>query len=139
MTDKELLKQKLEDAQIKLEEKGFYLGEEGELMDLFPAMKQYEFAFQNAIEDVWPDKAWWQVTNYWDIFQDSIMTGKRAEEVIQDILDHVVEDVEEIKVEDESEFEDIDDDFEESLEEDCKECKVSDSVFELVKDLDEGE
>lgn len=138
MTDKELLEVKLKEAKSKLEEKGFFLGEEGELMDLFPSMKQYEYAFQAAIEDIWPDKAWWQVTNYWDIFQDSIMSGKKADEVIQDILDHIVEDDEEIKVEKDSSF-DIDDDFEESLEEKCEECKVSDSIFELVKDLDEGE
>jgi hypothetical protein len=182
MTDKELLKQKLEDAKVKLEEKGFYLGEEGELMDLFPAMKQYEYAFQDAIEEVWIDEPWWKVTNYWDIFQDSIMSGKKADEVIEDILNHIeIKDSESEteEVEDEDMFKDIDDDIEveskfeededeiisneddeehiitdreevltdeekpnwvkdESLE-DCDDCEVTDSVFELVKDLDKGE
>lgn len=132
MSNKELLKQKLEAAKQDLEEKGFVLGGEGELMFQFPAMKQYEYAFQAAIEDVWPEEAWWQRTNYWDIFQDSIMAGKSADEVIQDILDHVEDDVEDIKVI-------SDDEVEESLVEENKEIKISDSIFELVKDLDEGE
>lgn len=90
MTDLELLRQKLVDAKNELEAKGYKLGEEGEFMDVVPAMKQYEFRFQDAIEQVWPDKAWWQMTNYWDIFQDSIMSGKTADEVIEDIINHIV-------------------------------------------------
>ena len=90
MTDLENLKQQLVDAKNDLEKKGYKLGEEGEFMDLVPAMKQYEYAFQDAIENVWPDKAWWQMTNYWDIFQESIMAGKTADEVIEDIINHIV-------------------------------------------------
>ena len=90
MTDLENLKQQLVDAKNDLEKKGYKLGEEGEFMDLVPAMKQYEYAFQDAIENVWPDKAWWQMTNYWDIFQESIMAGKTADEVIEDIMNHIV-------------------------------------------------
>ena len=90
MTDLENLKQQLVDVKNDLEKKGYKLGEEGEFMDLVPAMKQYEYAFQDAIENVWPDKAWWQMTNYWDIFQESIMAGKTADEVIEDIINHIV-------------------------------------------------
>ena len=144
MTDLELLKAKLEEAKENLEAKGWKLGEDGELMDLFPAMKQYEYAFQSAIEDVWPEQAWWQVTNYWDIFQDSIMTGKTADEVIQDILDHIELDDTESKSEEDVEPQLTTDDMNagqwyESLEEDKKEIKVSDSVFELLDGLEEGE
>lgn len=90
MTDLEQLRANLEKAKQDLEAKGYKLGEKGEFMDLIPAMKQYEFRFQDAIEQVWPDKAWWQMTNYWDIFQNSIMSGKSADEVIEDIINHIV-------------------------------------------------
>lgn len=91
MTDLEQLRANLEKAKQDLEAKGYKLGEKGEFMDLVPAMKQYEFRFQDAIEQVWPDKAWWEMTNYWDIFQNSIMSGKSADEVIEDIMNHIVE------------------------------------------------
>lgn len=90
MTDLEQLRANLEKAKQDLEAKGYKLGEKGEFMDLVPAMKQYEFRFQDAIEQVWPDKAWWEMTNYWDIFQNSIMSGKSADEVIEDIINHIV-------------------------------------------------
>lgn len=103
MTDLEQLKQNLVDAKNELEAKGYKLGEEGDFIDLVPDMKQYEYKFQDAIEQVWPDKAWWQMTNYWDMFQDSIMTGKTADEVIEDIMNHIVvkEEPEEVKKEQE--------------------------------------
>ena len=143
MTNKELLKQKLETAKADLEEKGYTLGGEEPFMFQFPAMKQYEFAFQAAIEDVWPDEAWWQRTDYWDIFQESIMAGKTADEVIQDILDHITDDVEEIKTSEEEVVDEVPSEEENiqegCLKEECEGCKVSDSIFDLMKGLDEGE
>ena len=150
MTKKELLKKKLELAKANLEEQGYVLGEQGDLMFNLPTMKQYEYAFQAAIEDVWPENAWWELTEYWDIFQESIMAGKVADEVIQDILEHIdneeeatPEQIAELEtVEEESPEEEINDEIpvEENLEEECEECKVSDSIIELVKDIDnEGE
>ena len=92
MTNKEELKQRLEDAKAELESKGYFLGKkEGNLIDNIADMKQYEYRFQDAIEQVWPEDLWWQKTNYWDIFND-IMTGKTADEVIEDILNHIKED-----------------------------------------------
>ena len=137
MTDLELLKVKLEEAKEELESNGYVLGEEGELIDLFPAMKQYEYAFQNAIEEIWPDKLWWQMTNYWDIFQNSIMSGKTADEVIEDIMNHIF-----IEDEDKKEFImdkpgteddfDIDDEYE-SLDE-AKEKSGTKIVYDKIVD-----
>lgn len=130
MTDLELLKQRLIEVKDELEEKGKFLGAKAsntdELMDALPSMKEYEYRFQNVIEDIWPDKAWWQMTNYWDIFQDSIMSGKTADEVIEDIMNHIV-------IEEEVEDEPIKD---ESLEESVDKILVSDSIIDIFSQLD---
>lgn len=120
MTDLELLRQKLVEVKDELESEGKVLGEKeisntDDLMEALPVMKEYEYRFQDAIEEIWPDKVWWQMTHYWDIFQNSIMQGKKADDVIEDIMSHIV--------------------IEESLDEGVTECKPSDSVLDIMNKL----
>lgn len=49
-------------------------------------LKKYEIAFQEAIESVYPDYIWWQVTNYWDIFDALFFLEMTPEEVADEIV-----------------------------------------------------
>lgn len=49
-------------------------------------LKKYEIAFQEAIESVYPDYIWWQVTNYWDIFDALFFLEMTPEEVANEIV-----------------------------------------------------
>ena len=49
-------------------------------------LKKYEIAFQEAIESVYPDYIWWQVTNYWDIFNALFFLEMTPEEVADEIV-----------------------------------------------------
>lgn len=92
MNKLELLKQKLEQARKELNEKGYHYSPEmyskggyNELMKIKP----FEIAYQNVIEEIWPDEAWWKVTNYWDIFDAMAFEGLNDETVIDEIIKHV--------------------------------------------------
>lgn len=92
MNKLELLKQKLEQARKELNEKGYSYSPEmyskggyNELMKIKP----FEIAYQDVIEELWPDNAWWQVTNYWDIFDAMAFEGFTDETVIDEIIKHV--------------------------------------------------
>lgn len=50
------------------------------------SIKKYEIAFQEAIESVYPDYIWWQVTNYWDIFDALFFLEMTPEEVADEIV-----------------------------------------------------
>lgn len=51
------------------------------------SIKEYEIAFQDAIERVYPDAAWWQVTNYWDIFDAMFFNDLTPKEVADEIIE----------------------------------------------------
>ena len=78
-TQRERLAQKLFDKMIELKK-------EGE-----KNIKSYEIAFQDVIEEVFPDECWWEVTDC-EIFQH-LMEFKNPEETIITILKELKEDV----------------------------------------------
>jgi len=87
----ETLRKELERAKEELHNKGFhYDGHVNSYEDL-RNVKPFEIAYQDVIEKIWPDDAWWQVTNYWDIF-DAMMSGINDEEIIDEIIKHVGKD-----------------------------------------------
>ena len=87
----ETLRAELEKAREKLHAKGYeYNGKANGYNELMAA-KPFEIAYQDVIEKIWPDNAWWQVTGYWDIF-DAMMGGLSDEEVIDEICKHVDKD-----------------------------------------------
>ena len=53
-------------------------------------IKSYEIAFQDVIEEVFPDECWWEVTDC-EIFQH-LMEFKNPEETIITILKELKED-----------------------------------------------
>ena len=77
-TQREQLAQKLFDKMIKMR-KG---GEKN--------IKSYEIAFQDVIEEVFPDKCWWDVTGC-EIFQH-LMEHKDPEATVIAILKELKED-----------------------------------------------
>lgn len=72
------LAQKLFDKKIEMMEAGI------------THIKQYEVAFQNVIEDVFPDKLWWEVTDC-QIFMH-LMEHKDPEATVIAILKELKED-----------------------------------------------
>ena len=54
-------------------------------------IKAYEIAFQEVIENIWPDHAWWQVVDHFDIFGHLFFGEGRFDPVktIDAICDHV--------------------------------------------------
>lgn len=87
----DLLRKELEKAKEELHNKGYHFdGHANSYQELMNA-KPFEIAYQDVIEKIWPDDAWWQVTNYWDIF-DAMMSGISDEEIIDEIIKHVGED-----------------------------------------------
>ena len=78
-TQREQLAQKLFDKMIKMRK----WGEKN--------IKSYEIAFQDVIEEVFPDECWWEVTDC-EIFQH-LMEFKNPEETIITILKELKEDV----------------------------------------------
>lgn len=92
MNKLELLKTKLEQARKELNDKGYHYDPElyskggyNELMKIKP----FEIKYQDVIEEIWPDEAWWKVTNYWDIFDAMAFGGFNDETVIDEIVKHV--------------------------------------------------
>ena len=92
MNKLELLRTKLEQARKELNEKGYHYDSEmyskggyNELMKIKP----FEIKYQDVIEEIWPDEAWWKVTNYWDIFDAMAFEGLNDEQVIDEIIKHV--------------------------------------------------
>lgn len=77
-TQREQLAQKLFDKMIKMR-KG---GEKN--------IKSYEIAFQDVIEEVFPDESWWEVTDC-EIFQH-LMEHKDPEATVIAILKELKED-----------------------------------------------
>ena len=77
-TQREQLAQKLFDKMIKMRK-----GDEKNI-------KSYEIAFQDVIEEVFPDECWWEVTDC-EIFQH-LMEFKNPEETIITILKELKED-----------------------------------------------
>lgn len=92
MNKLEELRTKLEQARKELNEKGYHYDSEmyskggyNELMKIKP----FEIAYQDVIESIWPDEAWWKVTNYWDIFDAMAFEGFNDESIIDEIIKHV--------------------------------------------------
>lgn len=84
----ETLRTELEKARKELNDKGYhYIPGESEIMEIKP----FEIKYQDVIEKIWPDDAWWQVTGYWDIF-DAMLGGLSDEKVIDEIIKHVGKD-----------------------------------------------
>lgn len=52
-------------------------------------IKQYEIAFQNVIEEVFPDKLWWEVTKC-QIFMH-LMEHRDPEKTVIEILKELIE------------------------------------------------
>ena len=77
-TQRERLAQKLFDKMIKMRNGGE------------KNIKSYEIAFQDVIEEVFPDECWWEVTDC-EIFQH-LMEFKNPEETIITILKELKED-----------------------------------------------
>lgn len=85
MSKIEQLRKELTNARNRLVKQGWkWDGESGNLMDIKP----FEIAYQEAIEKVFPDYIWWQLTNYWDIF-DAMMSGINDEDIIEEIIAHI--------------------------------------------------
>lgn len=85
MSKVEQLRKELTNARNRLVKQGWkWDGESGNLMDIKP----FEIAYQEAIEKVFPDYIWWQLTNYWDIF-DAMMSGINDEDIIEEIIAHI--------------------------------------------------
>ena len=85
MSKIEQLRKELNDARERLIAKGWkWDGESGNLMDIKP----FEIAYQEAIEKVFPDYIWWELTNYWDIF-DAMMGGINDKDIIEEIIAHI--------------------------------------------------
>lgn len=53
-------------------------------------LKQYEIAYQNVIEDYFPDKSWWEVCDF-NIFMD-LFNNRDPYSTIEEIVDHIVDD-----------------------------------------------
>ena len=103
----------LNDAAIDLEVKGS------------TNIKDYEIAFQNAIENIVPDKSWWEVTSsniFMDLFENRDVKG-----CIERIISNLNP---EFKLEDFTEISDTDDEFEE------KPIALSDDDDIVEEDLD---
>jgi len=85
------LRNELNAAREKLNAKCLHF--DGNINDYNELMKikPFEIAYQDAIERVWPDSAWWQVTGYWDIF-DAMMSGIDDKAIIDEICNHVGKD-----------------------------------------------
>jgi len=85
MSKIEELRKELNNARDRLIAKGWkWDGESGNLMDIKP----FEIAYQEAIEKVFPDYIWWELTNYWDIF-DAMMSGINDKDIIEEIINHI--------------------------------------------------
>lgn len=85
MSKIEQLRKELNDARDRLVAKGWeWDGKSGNFMDIKP----FEIAYQEAIEKVFPDYIWWQLTNYWDIF-DAMMGGINDKDIIEEIISHI--------------------------------------------------
>ena len=85
MSKIEQLRKELNNARDRLIAKGWkWDGKTGNLMDIKP----FEIAYQDAIEKVFPDYIWWQLTNYWDIF-DAMMGGVNDKDIIEEIIAHI--------------------------------------------------
>lgn len=69
----------------KLFDKMIELKKEGE-----KSIKKYEVAFQNVIEDIFPNECWWEVTSC-QIFQH-LMENKDPEATVIEILKKLKED-----------------------------------------------
>ena len=53
-------------------------------------IKNYETAFQDAIENIYPDEPWWKILGYWDIFDAMFFGRKTTKEMINEIVNHVL-------------------------------------------------
>lgn len=85
MSKIETLRKELTKAREKLVRQGCrWNPATGNLMDIKP----FEFAYQKAIERVFPDFIWWKVTNYWDIF-DAMAGGINDKDMIEEIIAHI--------------------------------------------------
>lgn len=84
----EVLRTELERAKENLHKRGLSYEGKANTADELMKAKPFEIAYQDVIEKIWPDNAWWEVTHYWDIF-DAMMGGLSDEEVIDEIIKHV--------------------------------------------------
>lgn len=85
MSKLEQLRQELNSARERLIAKGCkWDPNTGNPMDIKP----FEIAYQEAIEKVFPDYIWWELTNYWDIF-DAMMGGVNDKDIIEEIINHI--------------------------------------------------
>ena len=91
MNKLDLLRSELEKARKKLNDKGIHYSGDADNYEEIMKAKPFEIAYQDVIEKIWPDSAWWQVTGYWDIF-DAMMGGLSDAEVIDEIIKHVGKD-----------------------------------------------
>lgn len=81
----EQLRKELNNARDKLVAKGCkWDPDTGNLMDIKP----FEIAYQAAIENVFPGCIWWELTNYWDIF-DAMVQGVNDKDMIDEIIAHI--------------------------------------------------
>ena len=82
------LRAELEKARELLHKRGLSYDGNANTSDELMRAKPFEIAYQDVIEKIWPDDAWWQVTGYWDIF-DAMMGGLDDGAVIDEIIKHV--------------------------------------------------
>ena len=85
MGKREQLRKALEDARAKLVAQGCeWNPETGNLLDIKP----FEVAYQEAIEDTFPGCIWWELTNYWDIF-NAMLEGINDKDMVDEIINHI--------------------------------------------------
>ena len=85
MTKKEL-KNELEMARKSVVSKGFSWNKNKDID--WVSIKQFEIAYQDTIERLFPNYCWWQLTNYWDIF-NAMMGGINDNDIIDEIIAHI--------------------------------------------------
>ena len=89
MSKLEELRSELERVRKELNDKGYhYDASDVDSYEGLMKAKPFEIAYQDVIEKIWPDKCWWEVTQYFDIF-DGMMTGLSDGEIIDEIIKHV--------------------------------------------------
>lgn len=85
MTKKEL-KNELEMTRESLIAKGFSWNKNKGID--WASIKRFEIAYQDTLERLYPHNCWWELTNYWDIF-NAMMSGIDDKDIIDEIIAHI--------------------------------------------------
>lgn len=89
---KDELREKLYQTKERLHSENHFINPWIEYDDNKEDMVIFQHAFEKDIEEVYPGKPWWEMTDRWDIFGNSIHKRRNVDEIIEDILAHIKED-----------------------------------------------